>query len=443
MAGVPGPAGDAGAPGPAGLSTLVRTVAEPRGVNCPHGGTAILLGVDTNRDGQLQDAEVTSRTYVCGPSPQTLVRVEPEAAGVNCPLGGVAVLSGADGNGDGMLADAEVTSRRYVCGQSVGDVVVEGDVLIRNSVDYQVYRRVRRITGRLVIGQDDDQCCNAVMAGPADLDFPTLESVGQLQASNVLGVRSLRFPALTTLAFEEPPVEGGEGGGAGARSYLLGVGDLETFEVPLLRTIRHGVEVRDNRLLGDCALRQLRSLLLDQGSAVSISLARNGSAVDGGVSCPLSSACWVARPSSSFLRGRDGGQVVPPFFPDAGQTKTFAFCDGLGEPLGRIDGVCRAAFDGGRGAVLDSDDLNQAFRARANQFTAESVGVSGQDEWPDGGGNPDGGWAWGTGVPFGFTNWAPGEPNDVGGEDCLQVSGNGAWNDIACSHVGAIACELP
>jgi hypothetical protein len=450
-AGAPGAAGPMGPPGstgmtgmtgmtgPAGAATLVRTATEAAGANCPNGGTAILVGADTNGDGMLADSEVTSRTYVCGAAPQTLVRVEPELAGLNCPLGGVAVLTGRDANGDGMLADAEVMNRRYVCGQSVGDIVVEGDVWIRNSVDAQVYRLVRRITGRLVIGQDDDSCCSDVMA-PTTLEFPNLESVGELHTTNTRGLRSLRFPRLTTLAFEG--IDDGEGGRTGS-SYVESMNDLETLDVPLLRTFRHDVSIRFNPQLRDCALRSLRGALLDLGETVRVEVQDNGRSIDGGVGCSLASACWVARPTSAFPRGADGGPVVPSFFPDAGQGKTFAFCDPAGTSLGAIDTTCAQAFDGGRGAILDSAPLNAAFRARANQFTGASVGISGQDEWPDGGGNPDGGWAWGTGVPFGFTNWAPGEPNDSGGEDCVEVTTSGLWNDNRCSTQSVFACELP
>jgi hypothetical protein len=45
---------------------------------------------------------------------------------------------------------------------------------------------------------------------------------------------------------------------------------------------------------------------------------------------------------------------------------------------------------------------------------------------------PDGGWQWVTGESFVYTNWATGEPNNMGGEDYLlfwNPSGSGKWND--------------
>merc|ERR1719461_1358194 len=33
----------------------------------------------------------------------------------------------------------------------------------------------------------------------------------------------------------------------------------------------------------------------------------------------------------------------------------------------------------------------------------------------------------------GYLNWYPGEPNDVGGEDCGELQPYGAWNDLPCN----------
>lgn len=44
----------------------------------------------------------------------------------------------------------------------------------------------------------------------------------------------------------------------------------------------------------------------------------------------------------------------------------------------------------------------------------------------------EGTWAWITGEPWGYTNWAPGEPNDYFGEDYLAGwwFSTGEWNDL-------------
>lgn len=48
------------------------------------------------------------------------------------------------------------------------------------------------------------------------------------------------------------------------------------------------------------------------------------------------------------------------------------------------------------------------------------------------------------GGPAGFSAWASGEPNNLGDEDCTELSPEGVWNDIACGPALApmVLCEL-
>ena len=50
---------------------------------------------------------------------------------------------------------------------------------------------------------------------------------------------------------------------------------------------------------------------------------------------------------------------------------------------------------------------------------------------PPGSAEPDGGWTWVTGEPWVCTNWAPGEPNNQGGnQDSAMLWGpEGVWSD--------------
>jgi ELWxxDGT repeat protein len=57
--------GEDGEDGQDGLTSLIRLDDEAPGVNCPNGGVAIKTGVDLDRDGVLQDGEVTQTKYVC------------------------------------------------------------------------------------------------------------------------------------------------------------------------------------------------------------------------------------------------------------------------------------------------------------------------------------------------------------------------------------------
>ncbi|MFP2910288.1 hypothetical protein ACLESD_35665 [Pyxidicoccus sp. 3LFB2] len=98
-----------------------RVTAEPPGVHCEHGGSAVLSGLDLDDDGVLDDTEVTSTEYACA---TVMLRVSQEQAGTHCEHGGRAVHSGVDLNADGTLEDAEVTATEYVCATPVPGLLV-------------------------------------------------------------------------------------------------------------------------------------------------------------------------------------------------------------------------------------------------------------------------------------------------------------------------------
>merc|ERR1712241_134324 len=58
----------------------------------------------------------------------------------------------------------------------------------------------------------------------------------------------------------------------------------------------------------------------------------------------------------------------------------------------------------------------------------------------------EGQWVWSDMSPVDYTWWAPGEPNDVHGEDCAQIRTtlyNGKWNDVPCSRTYRPLCARP
>src|SRR5678815_119667 len=65
---------------PASPPVLVRRDPVPAGATCAFGGAALHTGIDDNRNGVLDDAEITATTYVCDPSTTSLIRRDPIAA---------------------------------------------------------------------------------------------------------------------------------------------------------------------------------------------------------------------------------------------------------------------------------------------------------------------------------------------------------------------------
>lgn len=102
-----------------------RVRPEPPGEHCAFGGDAVESGLDRDRDGELDDSEVTATDYVCDTAlPQVRTRARTEPHGANCTLGGRAVQSGLDQDGNGQLDDAEVSATDYVCATSVANVLL-------------------------------------------------------------------------------------------------------------------------------------------------------------------------------------------------------------------------------------------------------------------------------------------------------------------------------
>lgn len=55
----------------------------------------------------------------------------------------------------------------------------------------------------------------------------------------------------------------------------------------------------------------------------------------------------------------------------------------------------------------------------------------------------EGTFAWEDGQPFIYENWAFGEPNDSGGQDCIQMYGFGRWDDDNCDETRRFMCKVP
>jgi len=97
-------------------NSAVRVTSEPAGPNCADGGNRVETGPDTNGNGQLDDDEVRSTQFFCDQqATRTLVNVVETPPNADCLNGGRTVESGLDTNGNGTLDPAEVTSSVLVC----------------------------------------------------------------------------------------------------------------------------------------------------------------------------------------------------------------------------------------------------------------------------------------------------------------------------------------
>ncbi|XP_071793336.1 alpha-N-acetylgalactosamine-specific lectin-like [Asterias amurensis] len=55
-----------------------------------------------------------------------------------------------------------------------------------------------------------------------------------------------------------------------------------------------------------------------------------------------------------------------------------------------------------------------------------------------------GSFVWTDGSPAGnYTNWAPGEPNSRGKEDCVEMLATSMWNDKNCIKLRRFICKRP
>lgn len=110
---------------------------------CPNGGTVELTGRDKNRNGKLDDKEVTGRSYACkgGAGDQgsqgasgaqgekgdrgsdglnSLLITVKEPAGKHCSAGGQHLMFGLDGNRDAKLQLEEVDDDAFICDGAPG-----------------------------------------------------------------------------------------------------------------------------------------------------------------------------------------------------------------------------------------------------------------------------------------------------------------------------------
>ncbi len=135
--------GTNGVNGADGLNSLVLARSLPRGdATCAGGGRVLESGLDTNRNGTLESAEVTNQEYLqCLTAPRLrALHASPEAPAVNIHVNGAQVLGGVDyAQGSGFLPVGERTRVQVEAIIPGGNaVVIDENLSLQFSTEYTV-----------------------------------------------------------------------------------------------------------------------------------------------------------------------------------------------------------------------------------------------------------------------------------------------------------------
>lgn len=114
-----------------GKNSLTKWTSELSGVNCENGGLKVDSGIDSNGNGVLESDEITATAYICNgvDGNNSLTKVTSEMNGNNCESGGLKIESGNDSNKNGLLDDEEISALAFVCNG------VDGNASLVNVVD--------------------------------------------------------------------------------------------------------------------------------------------------------------------------------------------------------------------------------------------------------------------------------------------------------------------
>lgn len=119
--------------------------------------------------------------------------------------------------------------------------------------------------------------------------------------------------------------------------------------------------------------------------------------------------------------------------PDNGHYYQFVSANATWEQAREQASQMRFAQTAGHLATLTTpDEVEFVVATHGYQFPA---GFGGAPVWI--GGYKDTAWRWVTGEPFDYTSWALGEPNNLWGEEALEINDAGVWNDTSGARVGS------
>jgi hypothetical protein len=278
---------------PEAVLTRVRALTSPPFV-CQYNSSIVEAGLDVDRDGVFDDAELRAATRICVDTSLALVRQRPEPAGRHCTTGGTAVDTGRDLNEDGALTGDEILGTLYVC-QAAS--TYDGHYEVRGAADLVALGPISRIRGGLSIY--NTELTEVVLPGLMSVEGPLsiygnptlqrvelrgLRYVGESLAVNynpqletlVVGVPGL-VPEHTVWVAYDVSILGNsllmtlEGLAAVSphRNFAVVDNDRLTVpgELPKVQELVGGVAVRENALLRGVPFTQLYSV----GGSVDVS----------------------------------------------------------------------------------------------------------------------------------------------------------------------------
>jgi len=108
--------------GPSGINSLIDTADEPPGLNCAAGGLRVAIGLDSNKNGTLEQSEVQSTQFICNGinGTNSLVNTSNITPGIDCSNGGIKLEVGVDIDRNGLLEPEEVQSITFICNGADG-----------------------------------------------------------------------------------------------------------------------------------------------------------------------------------------------------------------------------------------------------------------------------------------------------------------------------------
>lgn len=225
------------------LVLLTATLEEPPGANCVDGGTAVVAGLDVDRDGTLDADEITATTYVCAPAAAV---IDGDVTVSDAPalraLDGVTAITGTLTIDAPALATVDLTTLVHVGALDVVHATAGAAIELP---------ALRGVDGAFIVGSDAGvgtvaapqlrrAGATTLALGGTQLTLPALTAVDQL---DILGdnLTQIDLPALTTCAqllrIRGDAVTNVDLSALQSADLLLFSAGLSTLALPALRNV--------------------------------------------------------------------------------------------------------------------------------------------------------------------------------------------------------------